>query len=181
VGIAMDSRQGATVSEGESLGQKFNDLGIKPMADWVRTFQGAVLAAEYDGVSYMNSRMYGARFDQATWFLLHAVGITPARMRQEKLRIAIVRENYQFLQELRGGELVEVRSGFSVVGEKYFRFLHQMYNCETRQMIATCDCVAVEASLETGRSVALPAETIARAKQFRVSTEVAGDSQPPGV
>ena len=96
------------------------------MAEWVHTFKGAVLASEYDFASHMNSRMYVSRFDQATWFLLHAIGVTPASMKQKDLRVAIVRQNYQFLEELRGGELVEIKSGFLTVGEKYFRFIHQM-------------------------------------------------------
>ena len=92
------------------------------MAEWVHTFKGAVLASEYDDASHMNSRMYVARFDQATWFLLHAIGVTPASIKQQHQRMAIVRQNYQFLEELRGGELVEIKSGFLAVGEKYFRF-----------------------------------------------------------
>lgn len=141
------------------------------MAEWIHTFKGAVLASEYDFTSHMNSRMYVSRFDQATWFLLHAIGVTPASMKQKKLRVAIVRQNYQFLEELRGGELVEVRSGFLTVGEKYFRFLHQMYNYESKNLVATCDCVAVEASLETSRSVLLERPMIERAKQHLVSAE----------
>jgi acyl-CoA thioesterase FadM len=142
------------------------------MAEWIHTFKGAILASEYDFTSHMNSRMYVSRFDQATWFLLHAVGVTPASMKHKNLRVAIVRQNYQFLEELRGGELVEVRSGFLTVGEKYFRFLHQMYNYETKNLVATCDCVAVEASLETSRSVVLERPMIDRAKQHLVSAEV---------
>jgi hypothetical protein len=78
----------------------------------VHTFKGAVLASEYDFASHMNSHIYVSRFDQATWFLLHAIGMTPASMKQKNLRVAIVRQNYQFLEELRGGELVEIKSGF---------------------------------------------------------------------
>src|ERR1039458_5059648 len=92
------------------------------MAEWVHTFKGAVLASEYDFASHMNSHMYVSRFDQATWFLLHAIGMTPASMKQKNLRVAIVRQNYQFLEELRGGELVEIKSGFLAIGAKYFRF-----------------------------------------------------------
>jgi len=141
------------------------------MAEWIHTFKGAVLASEYDFTSHMNSRMYVSRFDQATWFLLHAIGVTPALMKQKHLRIAIVRQNYQFLEELRGGELVEVRSGFLTIGEKYFRFLHQMYNYESKNLVATCDSVAVEASLETSRSVLLDQQVIECAKQHLVSAE----------
>jgi acyl-CoA thioester hydrolase len=147
------------------------------MAEWVHTFKGAVLASEYDFASHMNSRMYVSRFDQATWFLLHAIGVTPASMKQMSLRIAIVRQNYQFLEELRGGELVEIKSGFLAVGEKYFRFLHQMYDDETGRMVATCDSVAVQASLDSGKSVPLTASLQQKAKRYLVTSNVPVDAQ----
>src|SRR5580693_5121850 len=142
------------------------------MAEWVHTFKGAILASEYDEASHMNSRMYVSRFDQATWFLLHAIGLTPASIKQQNQRIAIVRQNYQFLDELRGGELVEIKSGFLAVGEKYFRFLHQMYDAESGRMVATCDSVAVRASLQTGKSVPLTPELQERAKAYLVTPNV---------
>ena len=147
------------------------------MAEWVHTFKGAVLASEYDFASHMNSRMYVSRFDQATWFLLHAIGMTPASMKQNGLRVAIVRQNYQFLEELRGGELVEIKSGFLAVGEKYFRFLHQMYDDETSKMVATCDSVAVQASLESGKSVTLTGDLQDKAKRYLVTSNVPLDSE----
>jgi acyl-CoA thioester hydrolase len=142
------------------------------MAEWVHTFKGAVLASEYDFASHMNSRMYVSRFDQATWFLLHAIGVTPASMKQQSLRVAIVRQNYQFLEELRGGELVEIKSGFLTVGEKYFRFLHQMYDDETGRMVATCDSVAVQASLESAKSVPLTKVLQDKARRYLVTSNV---------
>ncbi len=139
------------------------------MSDWVYTFRGAVLASEYDGASHMNSRMYVSRFDQATWLLLHAIGLTPAIMKQQALRVAIVRQNYQFLRELRGGELVQVKSGFLAVGDKYFRFVHQMFDEERHAMVATCDSVALQASLETHQSVPLSQALQDRAHEHLVT------------
>jgi acyl-CoA thioester hydrolase len=147
------------------------------MAEWVHTFKGAVLASEYDVASHMNSRMYVSRFDQATWFLLHAIGVTPASIKQQNLRVAIVRQNYQFLEELRGGELVESKSGFLAVGEKYFRFLHQMYDDESGKMVATCDSVAVQASLESGKSVSLTPSLQEKAKRYLVTSNVTADEK----
>jgi acyl-CoA thioesterase FadM len=146
------------------------------MADWIHTFKGAVLASEYDFTAHMNSRMYVSRFDQATWFLLHAVGVTPASMKQAHSRVAIVRQNYQFLEELKGGELVTIRSGFLTVGEKYFRFLHQMHNFSTNSLIATCDSVAVQASLSTQKSLPLPAALLQAAKQHLVTPNVPNEA-----
>jgi acyl-CoA thioester hydrolase len=86
--------------------------------------------------------------------------------------VAIVRQNYQFLEELRGGELVEIKSGFLAIGEKYFRFIHQMYNDETGKMVATCDSVAVQASLESGKSVPMTEELQEKAKRHLVTANV---------
>lgn len=143
------------------------------MSDWVKTFRGVVLASEYDAASHMNSRMYVSRFDQATWLLLHAVGLTPSTMQQSRLRVAIVRQNYQFMRELRGGELVQVRSGFLAVGDKYFRFLHQMFDDESGAMLATCDSVAVQAALESNQSVPLD-----DALRDRAKTHLVTDNRP---
>jgi len=136
---------------------------------WAETFKGAVLASEYDAEAYMNSHIYVSRFDQATWFLLHAIGITPAAMKRQRRRVAIVRENYQFLRELRGGELVTVRSGFLAVGNKYIRFLHQMHDRADERLVATCDCTAVFASLRSGKSIPLPPPVKRRATAHLVT------------
>lgn len=144
------------------------------MSEWVNTFKGAVLASEYDGATHMNSPMYVVRFDQATWGLLHVIGITPATMKQQALRVAIVRQNYQFLRELRGGELVQIRSGFLAVGEKYFRFLHQMTDMESGALLATADFVALQASLERNESVPLPP-----ALQEKARAHLIGGEAPP--
>ena len=47
-----------------------------------------------------------------------------------------------------------------------------MFDAESGRMIATCDCVAVRASLETGRSVPLTPELEQKAKQFLVTPNV---------
>ena len=139
---------------------------------WIETFRGAVLASEYDPESSMNTRLYSVRFDQATWFLLHAVGITPKGTKAAGRRVAVVRQNFQFIRELHGGELIVVKSGFIAVGKKHFRFLHRMFDVESGDLLATSDCTAVQASLETGRTVPLPGEQAARI-QARVVTEAA--------
>jgi acyl-CoA thioesterase FadM len=138
------------------------------MTKWVETFKGAVLASEYDAEAYMNSQIYVARFDQATWFLLQAIGVTPASIKRQRLRVAIVRQNYQFLAELRGGELVAVKSCFLAVGAKYVRFLHQMFDCVSSRLVATSDCTAVLARLATGKSIPLPSGFRRRAQAHLV-------------
>jgi acyl-CoA thioester hydrolase len=151
-------------------------------AEWIETFKGAVLASEYDAEAHMNSQMYVSRFDQATWFLLHAVGVTPATIKRQGLRVAIIRQNYQYLAELRGGELVMVRSGFVAIGEKHMRFVHQMVDVDGSRMLATSDCTAVLASLEAGLSVPLPSDLRTRAQAYLITpnTEAVAAAAPAG-
>ncbi len=125
-------------------------------SNWIETFRGAVLAAEYDPESTMNSRLYIERFDQATWFLMHAIGVTPKSIKAAGCRVAVTRQNFQYVRELRGGELVRIESGFIAVGKKHLRFLHRMLDVESGALIASADVVSVQASLETGKAIPLP-------------------------
>jgi acyl-CoA thioesterase FadM len=144
------------------------------MTGWTETFRGAVLASEYDPESSMNSRLYIERFDQATWFLLHEIGLTPRTVRAAGRRVAVVRQNFQYVRELRGGELVRIESGFIAVGRKHLRFLHRMFDVETDSLLASSDVTAVQASLESGKTELLPDDQIEKAKA-RTITEDAID------
>ncbi len=143
------------------------------MADWVETFKGAILTSEYDPEAHMNSQTYVSRFDQATWFILATVGVTPTSMKDKQQRVAIVRQTFQYLRELRGGELIEIRSGFIAVGKKYLRFVHRMFNSISGEMVATSDCTAVLAKLKTQKSVALPEALRKAAKEHLVTWNAA--------
>ncbi len=146
------------------------------MSDWMETFKGAVLASEYDPESHMNTLMYVSRFDQATWFLLSNVGITPSTMKKQNRRIAIVRQRFQYIRELKGGELVVIQSGIVAVGQKHIRFLHRMLDIEDGKMIATSDYTAVLASLKSGGSVKLPANYKKAAEGLLVTSNVAEET-----
>ena len=141
--------------------------------EWIETYKGAVLASEYDPETHMNTQLYSTRFDQATWFLLSAIGITPAAMKKDRRRFAVIRQSYQLLRELRGGDLVAIESGFVGVGGKYVRFIHRMFDNDSGALIATSDCTAVVASLKTGKSVALPAKIRNKAQKLLVSWNIA--------
>lgn len=139
--------------------------------NWVETFKGAVLAPEYDPEATMNSRLYNERFDQATWFLMHTIGITPRSIKADGRRVAVVRQLFQYIRELRGGELVRIESGFIAVGKKHFRFLHRMFDAETGDLLATSDVTAVQASLKSGKTVPLPQEQTKKAADFTITVD----------
>ena len=145
--------------------------GNEKAHNWIETFRGAVLAAEYDPESTMNSRLYTERFDQATWFLMHAIGVTPRAVKADGRRVAVVRQAFQYVRELRGGELVTIRSGFIAVGRKHMRFLHRMFDVESGALIATADMTAVQASLDSGKTVTLPEAQVAKADALTITED----------
>lgn len=125
------------------------------MADWTETFKGVVPESEYDPAAHMNTQAYVSRFDQATWFLLARIGLTPRTVQQSGRRIAVLRQSFQFVRELQGTELVAIMSGFVAVGRKHLRFVHRMIDVETDMLLASAECTAVQASLQTGKSIEL--------------------------
>ncbi len=139
------------------------------MAEWTETFKGAIPTTEYDLNAYMNTQTYVSRFDQATWFLLSTIGITPRKAREFGRRIAVIRQSLQFVHELRGGELVIIESGFVSVGTKHLRFVHRLIDAENGQLVATSDCTAVSVDIKTGKSVELSTELTATAKSMLVT------------
>jgi acyl-CoA thioester hydrolase len=125
------------------------------MAEWTETFKGVVPETEYDPASHMNTEAYVSRFDQATWFLLARIGLTPKTVQQSGRRIAVLRQSFQFVRELQGTELISIQSGFVAVGRKHLRFVHRMLDVETDLLLASAECTAVQASLSSGKSVEL--------------------------
>jgi acyl-CoA thioesterase FadM len=95
------------------------------MAEWIETFKGVIDAREYDPNAHMNTQAYVSRFDQATWFLLAAVGWTPRTVRERKRRVAVLRQSFNFVHELKGSELIVIKSGFVAVGDKHLIDRHE--------------------------------------------------------
>ncbi|MBL8661994.1 MAG: thioesterase family protein [Candidatus Odyssella sp.] len=139
------------------------------MAEWIETFKGVIDAREYDPNAHMNTQAYVSRFDQATWFLLAAVGLTPRTVRELKRRVAVLRQSFNFVHELKGSELIVIKSGFVAVGEKHLRFQHRMVDTESDMLMAACDGTAVEVDLESGRAVPIEAAIKDRAKALLVT------------
>lgn len=139
------------------------------MAEWIETFKGVIDAREYDPNAHMNTQAYVSRFDQATWFLLAAVGLTPRTVRERKRRVAVLRQSFNFVHELKGSELIVIKSGFVAVGDKHLRFQHRMIDTEADTLMASCDGTAVEVDLGSERAVPIEAAIKDRAKALLVT------------
>jgi acyl-CoA thioester hydrolase len=114
----------------------------------------------------MNVAWYVAKFDEATWQLFAAIGLTPSRLRGENIGMAGVEQHIEYKRELYPGDVVTVSSKILEVKEKAIRFVHEMKNDATGEVAARTILVAVHLDAGTRRARPLPADVRDRASSM---------------
>src|SRR4030095_11177459 len=94
------------------------------------TYRGAVYPSQCDHMGHMNVASYVAKFDEATWQLFAALGLTPSRLRTENVGMAGVEQHIEYKRELFAGDVVTITSSLLEVKERVIRFVHEMKNDE---------------------------------------------------
>ena len=128
------------------------------------TYRGVVYPSQCDHMGHMNVAWYVAKFDEATWQLFTAIGLTPGRLRAERLGMAGVEQHIEYKRELFAGDAVSVTSAILEVKDKAIRFAHEMRNDETGELAARTVLVAVHLDLSTRKARALPDDVRGRAR-----------------
>ena len=86
---------------------------FRPEQGWIASQRNAIEAWECDRMGHMNTQFYPPRAAEAEAHLALALGLTPARMRQEGLALAARQHRFRYRRELRAGQAVATRSSFS--------------------------------------------------------------------
>lgn len=128
------------------------------------TYRGVVYPSQCDHMGHMNVMWYVGKFDEATWQLFSAIGLTPSRLRTDSSGMAGVEQHIEYKRELYAGDVITVSSTIIEVTEKAIRFAHEMKNDETGEIAARTVLVAVHINTVTRRACALPSDVHNRAK-----------------
>jgi len=128
------------------------------------TYRGVVYPSQCDHMGHMNVASYVGKFDEATWLLFTAIGLTPSRLRNENVGMAGVEQHIEYKRELYPGDVVEVSSTILEVKDKAIRFAHEMKNAETGEVAARTVLVAVHLDRATRLARPLPADVRDRAR-----------------
>ena len=104
----------------------------------------------------MNVASYTARFDEATWQFLGALGLTPSYLTQHGRSAVAADKRTQYEREVLSGSLLHVTSELRELGRKSIRFTHVMFDSESDVVVATTDLVGVYFDLVGRTSVDLP-------------------------
>src|SRR5262245_24951188 len=86
------------------------------------TYRGTIYPWHCDHIGHMNVMWYVGKFDEASWSLLAAIGITPTYMRDNERGIVAVEQQVSYRRELTAGDVIIVHSEVLEVRDKVIRF-----------------------------------------------------------
>ena len=126
-------------------------------------------------MGHMNVSFYVAKFDEATWQLFAAMGLTgrgcatrssAGRGCPTRSYMAGVEQHIEYKRELFPGDVVTVTSTILEVKDKVLRFAHEMRNDVTGEVAAKMVVVAVHLDATARKARALPEDVRDRARSM---------------
>ena len=124
----------------------------------ILTYRGAVFPWHCDHMGHMNVMWYVGKFDEATWHLMAAIGVTLTYMREAHRGMAGVQQNITYKREIFAWTVVEIRSHIVRIAEKKIVFVHEMLDAENGELCAVCELTAVHLDRTTRRATPFPNE-----------------------
>jgi len=124
----------------------------------IETYRGVVYPHQLDHMDHMNVQWYTSKFDEGTWHLFSAVGITSDYFRKNNRGMAAVEQTTKYKAEAMSGDLLVVKSKILEVKDKAIRYIHIMYNSETGIEVATSELVGVHIDRNKRKACSIPEE-----------------------
>ncbi len=132
----------------------------------IETYRGVVYPNQMDHMDHMNVQWYTSKFDQATWHLFSAVGITNRYIHENKRGMAALEQITKYKSEVVSGDLLVIQSKILEVKEKTLRFLHIMVNSETKTEVATSELLGVHLDRRKRKSCIFPDDIRAKCEKL---------------
>lgn len=134
------------------------------MSESFLTYRGAVYPWHCDQVGHMNVMWYVGKFDEATWNLFAAVGLTRQFLVANGRGMAAVEQNIAYKRELMAGDIVSVYSKVIEVRDRVLRFSHEMRAGDSDEIAASTTLTAVHLDTKARKACAFPAEIKSKAQ-----------------
>ena len=132
----------------------------------IETCRGVVYPWQMDHMDHMNVQFYTARFDEATWHLFAALGMTTGYFRNNRRGMAALEQRTLYKRELHAGALIRITSELLEMKPKTIRFLHRMYDTESGEEVATTELVGAHIDTEARKAVPFPQDIVQRQAGF---------------
>ena len=120
------------------------------------TYKGTVYPWHCDEMGHMNVMWYVGKFDEGTRHFFHALGLTPAFLRDNNRGMAAVEQKIEYKRELLAGDIVAVYSMLNEIKDKVIRFTHEMRKVDTDEVAAITILTAVHLDKAARRACVFP-------------------------
>jgi len=107
-------------------------------------------------MGHMNIQHYAARFDEATWQLFAAIGITASYLRDQHRGMVALDQYTRYLLEVLPGDNIFIQTTILEVELKIIRFRHEMHNCATGRLCADSELTGLHIDTQKRKSLPLP-------------------------
>jgi acyl-CoA thioester hydrolase len=134
------------------------------------TYRGTVYPWHCDHVGHMNVMWYVGKFDEATWQFFNMLGLSPSYLRSAQRGMAAVDQHITYLRELHAGDVVTIRTTLLGISAKSIRFVHEMADDESLEVVARTTLKGVHLDTQTRKSVAFAEPISARAASILADT-----------
>lgn len=122
----------------------------------IETYGGLVYPRHLDHMGHMNVQYYTARFDEATWHLFSALGLTLDYINETQTGMAALQQTTCYKAEVMSGALLVIRSGVLEVKSKTLTVFHRMFDSETGKLAATSEIVGAHLDRKARKAIPLP-------------------------
>jgi len=132
----------------------------------IETYRGVVYPWQMDHMDHMNVQFYTARFDEATWHLFGALGMTAAYFKEKHRGMAALEQRTLYKRELQAGALIRITSELLEVKPKTIRFVHRMYDSVNGEEVASTELVGAHIDTDARKAVPFPQDIVKRQSGF---------------
>ncbi|MFO1328875.1 MAG: thioesterase family protein [Rubrivivax sp.] len=130
------------------------------------TYRGTVYPWQCDHMGHMNVMWYVGKFDEATWQLFNALGLSPSVLRSAGRGMAAVDQRITYAREVHAGAVLSVTTRVEDVQARKLRFTHEMRNDDTGDVVATTTIVGVHLDTQARRACAFPGAVVEAARAW---------------
>jgi acyl-CoA thioester hydrolase len=114
-----------------------------------------------DAFSHMNVMWYTHLFSRALGEVFQSVGLTEGYFRENQAGTFALEGHVRYLNEVRGGQQVTLRTRLVGRSDRRFHFVHFMTNDDKGLLAATWEAIGTHVDLRIRRSSPFPAEVAA--------------------
>lgn len=118
------------------------------------TYKGAVMTWECDSNQHMNVMYYVNKFENAGRNMSMEIGVSD--LMNDKIGFVVLEQKIQYLKEVFEDDLVYVESQLNHFSNKAMSMRHEMFNGQTKELVASMDIVGVLFDKVERKSLPIP-------------------------